>query len=415
MFKAQVKTDFTTNLAANEYNAHVGELTNIVDFTGISPSGSFNTGTANQYDQIIKFYTQTNRFFAATGSVNAITLSTPTPRNSQKAYYNYMEIVFISPFSNTGACTVNIDLLGAKLLKNLSGADLVAGNIVAGDLITAYYNGTDFLTKINPRPTSITKFAVNDASQDAITGQPNFITSPAAKEVQVNGSVVPIQGTYYDGSGFIISNNTQFDTTPLGLEARRVIIYEEGVLNFNVLGSIITESNLPPSGGVDGNYWIQTNPLKTYKRIAGVWTLTRWAQLGEYPTSAAGIVGTVINYAFDGEAEISQTTTDSPNTVKTANVNIGGSNSGKWFLRCITNDLNGYTAGRDYEIETSYVIVGGAQYYANTKSWSNNVARLVIQNQGLKYMAVNDNGSFSTSAINNLANFLLVCKTKKSY
>ena len=303
MIKVQSKTDFITNLTANEFNGIVVETGNIIDFTRISPSGAFNTGGDNQMDQAIKYYVQTSTRFAATGSANAITLSTPSPRNLQKAYYDDMEIAFIAPFSNSNACTINIDGLGAKSLKNLSNADLVAGNIVAGDLITAFYDGTSFLTKITPRPTSIVKFAVNDASINAITVQPNFITSPAAKQVQVDGSAVPIQGTYYDGSGFIISNSTAFDTSALNLATARVVIVEEGVINFNVLDSAITESHLPPTGGVDGNYWIQTNPLKTYKRIAGVWTLTRFVKLGEYPTSASGVVGTIRCYAFNGVAE----------------------------------------------------------------------------------------------------------------
>lgn len=299
MIKVSAKTDFITNLTANEFNGIAVETGNIIDFTEISPSNAYNSGSDNQMDQAIKFYAQTNRFFAATGNANAITLSTPSPRNSQKAYYDYMEIVFIAPFSNTNACTINIDGLGVKSLKNLSNADLVAGNIVAGDLITAFYNGTSFLTKITPRPTSIVKFAVNDASQDVITGQPNFITATGTKEITVDGSAVPIQGTYYDGSGFIISNSQPFDTSSLNLATARVVIIEEGIINFNVLDFIITESHLPPTGGVDGNYWIQTNPLRTYKRIGGIWTLTRFVKLGEYPTSASGVVGTIKNYGFN--------------------------------------------------------------------------------------------------------------------
>ena len=304
MIKVSAKTDFITNLTANEFNGIVVETANIIDFTQISPSGAFNTGGDNQMDQAIKYYAQTSTRFAATGSANAITLSTPAPRNSQKAYYDYMEIAFIAPFSNTGPCTITIDTLGSpKSLKNLANADLVAGNIVAGDLITAFYNGTSFLTKVTPRPTSIVKFAVNDASQDAITAEPNFITATGTKEITVDGSAVPIQGTYYEGSAVIISNSQSFDTSALNLATARIVIVEEGIINFNVLDSIITESHLPPTGGVDGNYWIQTNPLKTYKRIAGVWTLTRFVKLGEYPTSASGVVGTIRCYRFNGVAE----------------------------------------------------------------------------------------------------------------
>ena len=343
MIKVSAKTDFITNLTANEFNGIVVETANIIDFTQISPSGAFNTGGDNQMDQAIKYYAQTSTRFAATGSANAITLSTPAPRNSQKAYYDYMEIAFIAPFSNTGPCTITIDTLGSpKSLKNLANADLVAGNIVAGDLITAFYNGTSFLTKVTPRPTSIVKFAVNDASQDAITAEPNFITATGTKEITVDGSAVPIQGTYYEGSAVIISNSQSFDTSALNLATARIVIVEEGIINFNVLDSIITESHLPPTGGVDGNYWIQTNPLKTYKRIAGVWTLTRFVKLGEYPTSAAGIVGTIRCYAFNGVTDSGWFATTS-NSIITKNHTIGSKNINAIMYGAI--DINGTKSG----------------------------------------------------------------------
>ena len=358
MIQTQSKTDFTTNLTANEFNGIVVEIANIIPFTEISPSGVFNTGGDNQMDQVIKYYAQTSTRFAATGSANVITLSTPSRRNSQKAYYNYMQIEFIAPFSNSNACTINIDGLGVKSLKNLANADLVAGNIVAGDLITAFYDGTSFLTKITPRPTSIVKFAVNDASIDAITGLPNFITATGAKEITVDGSAVPIQGTYYEGSAVIISNSQSFDTSALNLATARVVIVEEGVINFNVLDSAITESHLPPSGGVDGNYWIQTNPLKTYKRIGGVWELTRFVKLGEYPTSASGVVGTIRCYAFNGiyknkiVISVGVTTTPLNHNLGTTDVEVTGHifddiQAGFTNLSVPVNNI-AYAAGFDY-------------------------------------------------------------------
>ena len=376
MIKVSAKTDFITNLTANEFNGIAVETANIIDFTEISPSGTYNSGSDNQMDQAIKFYAQTNRFFAATGNANAITLSTPAPRNPQKAYYSYMEIAFISPFSNTNACTISIDGLGVKSLKNLSNADLVAGNIVAGDLITAFYNGTSFLTKVTPRPTSITKFAVNDASQDAITSEPNFITATGTKEITVDGSAVPIQGTYYDGSGFIISNSTSFDTSALNLATARIVIFEEGVINFNVLASVITESHLLPSGGVDGNYWIQTNPLKTYKRIGGIWTLTRFVKLGEYPTSASGVVGTIRNYNFNGNSIIKQDTLLGATTYSLNN--MLGSNLVKYQKKLICKVAEkGYLVDQEFEVDGDGNAGIGSSWYGT----------FIIQKQ-------NDNGNF---------------------
>ena len=406
MIKVQPKIDFITNLTANEFNGIVTEIANIVDFTPILPSGAFNTGGDNQMDRAIKYYAQTSTRFAATGGANAITLSTPAPRNSQKAYYDYMEIEFIAPFSNTNACTINIDGLGVKSLKNLANADLVAGNIVAGDLITAFYNGTSFLTKITPRPTSIVKFAVNDASQDAITAEPNFITATGTKEITVDGSAVPIQGTYYDGSGFIIGNSTDFDTSALNLETARVVIVEEGVIEFNVLDSAITESHLPPTGGVDGNYWIQTNPLKTYKRVSGVWELTRFVKLGEYPTSASGVVGTIKCYEFNRKKTYLSTAGLTSGTI---NHNLGtNSFSGEVELLCVTA-VAGFTVGRRYSC--MQVFNGGVWQSAKPLSVkTSTTARFGIGNGN----TMRDDGAFlEISGI--MANFKIIADLQANY
>ena len=407
MIKVSAKTDFITNLTANEFNGIVVETANIIDFTQISPSGAFNTGGDNQMDQAIKYYAQTSTRFAATGSANAITLSTPAPRNSQKAYYDYMEIAFIAPFSNTGPCTITIDTLGSpKSLKNLANADLVAGNIVAGDLITAFYNGTSFLTKVTPRPTSIVKFAVNDASQDAITAEPNFITATGTKEITVDGSAVPIQGTYYEGSAVIISNSQSFDTSALNLATARIVIVEEGIINFNVLDSIITESHLPPIGGVDGDYWIQTNPLKTYKRIAGVWTLTRFVKLGEYPTSASGVVGTIRCYSFNRKTQYLST---AGLTAGTINHNLGTNNfSGEIELLCVTA-VAGFTVGRRYSC--MMVFNGGVWESAKPLSVkTSTTARFGIGNGN----TMRDDGAFlEISGI--MANFKVIADLQANY
>ena len=75
------------------------------------------------------------------GTGDAITLA-HSP--AQTAYTTGMVIRFKAGASNTGAVTVNVDSLGAKSLKTLAGAALASGDLAAGYIVNATYDGADF-------------------------------------------------------------------------------------------------------------------------------------------------------------------------------------------------------------------------------------------------------------------------------
>ena len=69
----------------------------------------------------------------------AITVS-PVPDN-----YTAGDVFrFKADVGNTGACTLNVNSLGAKTIKKNVSEDLVTGEILAGQLITVEYDGTNF-------------------------------------------------------------------------------------------------------------------------------------------------------------------------------------------------------------------------------------------------------------------------------
>ena len=239
-------------------------------------------------------------------------------------------------------------------------------------------------------------FAVNDASQDPITSEPNFITSPTTKLLQIDGVTESVISTYYDGTRGIINTLETFDTSALGLATARVIILEEGIINFNVLDSIITESNLPPTGGVDGNYWIQTNPLKTYKRIGGVWTLTRFVKLGEYPTSAAGIVGTVRCYAFNRQSTVTVLATNSAPMTFQHNLGVKPINLKFGMIKAICLIADGTYNVNDVVYGPLVTNSGGApEEYNNIYSASNNSLTMqALSSAGDNFIIGGKNGFF---------------------
>lgn len=74
------------------------------------------------------------------GSANVHTL---TYTVAPAAYVAGDCYTFIAGFSNTGAATLNVNALGAKSIK-MGSRDIVSGDIVAGRIVTVYYDGTNF-------------------------------------------------------------------------------------------------------------------------------------------------------------------------------------------------------------------------------------------------------------------------------
>jgi len=102
-------------------------------------------------DGILTFTTQTGklilsaldgpRYAADAGGDDSyeVTLD-PVPA----AYYAGMEISFKPTTANTGACTLNVNGLGAKTIKKSVSTDLDTGDILAGQMVTVKYDGTNF-------------------------------------------------------------------------------------------------------------------------------------------------------------------------------------------------------------------------------------------------------------------------------
>ena len=60
--------------------------------------------------------------------------------------YNTGLVLWLNPVTdNTGACTLNINGLGAKALKTVLGADPVNNHIDAAQIVPLCYDGTNFV------------------------------------------------------------------------------------------------------------------------------------------------------------------------------------------------------------------------------------------------------------------------------
>jgi len=92
---------------------------------------------------------------ADAGVVNAYALATAAPL---PAYGTKMAAVFSPVVTNNGPSTLNISGLGPKVIRRIDGTDVIAGDLVAGLLYFALYNGTEF------RLVSVTKQYIDQLS-----------------------------------------------------------------------------------------------------------------------------------------------------------------------------------------------------------------------------------------------------------
>lgn len=106
-------------------------------------AGGTNKGKmAGSSAQDAGFGNEVNRQYAPdTASTDAYVITlVPAP----SAYYEGMEIVFKAVTANTGACSVNVNGLGAKSLVRPVAVTPSNNDILAGSIVTAVYDGTNF-------------------------------------------------------------------------------------------------------------------------------------------------------------------------------------------------------------------------------------------------------------------------------
>jgi hypothetical protein len=95
----------------------------------------------NQAGKLVQSAIDGIRYAADAGGDDtyAVTLD-PAPA----AYYAGMEVNFKPTTANTGACTLDVNGLGAKTIKKNVSTDLETGDILAGQMVKVLYDGTNF-------------------------------------------------------------------------------------------------------------------------------------------------------------------------------------------------------------------------------------------------------------------------------
>ena len=123
------------SLTAGEFNQIPDELENLITSGGISPSDL----DLQQVAKTIAQYCSDGNFYVASGTANAIILSTNGTRIPPVALTNGFKARFKAVADNTGNCTINVANLGAKSVY-FDGNQLQAGEIQTGKFYEVEYD-----------------------------------------------------------------------------------------------------------------------------------------------------------------------------------------------------------------------------------------------------------------------------------
>ena len=106
------------------------------------------------------------------------------------AYATGQKFTFIAAGANTGACTININSIGAKAITKSGATALSAGDIASGAAIEVFYDGTQFQLISNSAGTVSYATAAGTAGAIANTGGWNITPSGTTLYFNYNGTNV---------------------------------------------------------------------------------------------------------------------------------------------------------------------------------------------------------------------------------
>lgn len=272
-----------------------------------------DTGDNQQTNKAVAVYAGGGDYYADSGATNTYVLSPTGSRTSPPAYFEGMRVRWVAANLNTGACTINVNSLGAVALQMEDGSALTGGEMVVGKKYEATYQGGAF----------------NLTGVFDITAQLNTVTVAELKLIE----------DLKIGGRFIVSDrgNGIFETKT-GLTANELDII---VSTFNAARQfqLVTSPakgihiGLTPSG-VD-----QSDKLL---RLATLNTGSAELEPGSYVFNS---------YDFDGDEFICQgeVTTNNP-SVKVTNIHLGKRAEFNWSATMDSDRSSPLTLGLDEDL-----------------------------------------------------------------
>lgn len=174
------KVDASSTLTASEFNTIPDELENFVEAAGITLDAA--AGPDNDLFMLAKavlIHVIAGSTYQDNGAANTFVLAAVQANFQQPAaYQDGMTVRFKAAATNTGACTINVVGLGAISFTKAGGGTYAAGEIVAGNNITAiFFQGTNRFEEVaNTTPEASGPAAPNQIAIYADSGSASQIT-----------------------------------------------------------------------------------------------------------------------------------------------------------------------------------------------------------------------------------------------
>lgn len=237
----------------------------MANFSNSATVAAGDTVLAAQYNNLRKdTLINAGDYNTSGGSANAFTLTLDAQIT---AYVTGMVVKFKANFDITGACTINVNSIGAKTIKKKVSFDLVAGDIKSGELVSLEYDGTNF--QILSNGISRLKFG-GDGSDGALTisGGTTTINLGGVKQLIKNYSSISITGT-----GQLAFSNPHADGTEIILKCLGdVTLTSSATPNIEASGLGSTKG-VVGTPGTNGNFILDSsNHFGTNAVIAGAGT-----------------------------------------------------------------------------------------------------------------------------------------------
>ena len=178
-----------SELTANDWNNHSKELENVVNFAGLNLSSNENDLT-----RAIDIFSKSN-IYDTTNSGNDYTIIN---RGLSVEELKPFMIVFVR-FNKSNTNNIRLDFgSGFINVKNANNSYLSGMRFKDGEIITLYYNGTDFISTvylykyINNNPNGFFNFYSDDSSSisDYIEWNNGYLENPTYKLFVVRGNIV---------------------------------------------------------------------------------------------------------------------------------------------------------------------------------------------------------------------------------
>lgn len=292
--------------------------------------------------------------YAADAGVNDTYVITCSP--APAAYTTGMVIQFLANTGNTGACTLNVNALGARNIKVNKDLDPQDGYIKAGQIVTVVYDGTNFQVLSVPGKALVTQsgteiYAADSVGTDSyavtIAPVPTLITGitfrikvgtantgPATLNVNGGGAIALVKNYNQPlATGDLLAGQiiqVSYDGTSYQLTSpvSQPVIRSNGVFTKNVADASTTQAIAHGLGVIPKSIIFEMNGFSTNGKMhslgfyeSGV-IATSWNGFSAGVNQDSGTDTSNIMYWSDGNAGSTYTHTAVISSVDATNINL---------------------------------------------------------------------------------------------